>query len=296
MTAKNDEPWYAASYALLKRVMPDVMEREMYLDALFMRDISDDPCSREAFAEMIAGVLRAAEVTLPVKNEIGAIPDTTSPHVQMLYQAGVLAGTDQYGFFHGSASLTRGQAAAMLARLVDADTRMDVKLESFDFFSQVLGVSVDTVLFSVGEEVITADACGSALCMSLLREVMANGRAPSAAMETVAADYCRRIAAPLALADDLGISLTQKELDDALLSAQTASGYMGRSAESWYRENCRDRLAEKVARYYADHAAPDWDYDAAVKAKCDALQVEETPALRALDAEHICFQYIRLFL
>lgn len=288
LAAADGEAWYSPSYALLKSVMPGVMQQQMVLDSPFMPDRSNHPCSRAAFAELLVGVLKAAEVELPVKNEVAAVPDTASANVRLLYQAGVLAGTDRYGFFHGSSSLTRGQAAAMLARLVDPGARMEVSLEPFDFCEQVFGVSSDTPLLSIDGETVTADACGGALCGFLLREVMANGRAPAEALELAVSDYCREIAAPLALASDWGLSLTQETLDRTWSSAQSMSGYMGRSAESWYHQRCQESLAAQ-----AERACPDGGFQAAVSAKCGALRVEKADAFRALDAETVYQTYSR---
>ena len=296
LTAEQDALWYAPSYELLKTVMPDVIQSQMDLETSFLPDLPNRPCSRLAFAELLAGVLKAAEVQLPEKNVIDAIPDITAPNVRMLYRAGVLTGTDPYGFFHGASSLTRGQAAAMLARLVDPGARMEVTLEPFDFSEQILGVSSDPTLLSVNGEAITANECGSALCLFLLREVMANGYAPADAVELALADYCREVVAPLSLASERNLSLTQEELDRALSSAQAAAGYMGRNAESWYHENCQEVLIAKVERFYADNALSLGSFDAAVNAKCMELSVEETAAFRDLDAEAIYRNYHRLFL
>lgn len=184
----------------------------------------------------------------------------------------------------------------MLARLVDPGARMEVTLEPFDFSEQILGVSSDPTLLSVNGEAITANECGSALCLFLLREVMANGYAPADAVELALADYCREVVAPLSLASERNLSLTQEELDRALSSAQAAAGYMGRNAESWYHENCQEVLIAKVERFYADNALSLGSFDAAVNAKCMELSVEETAAFRDLDAEAIYRNYHRLFL
>lgn len=295
LAAENDGPWYSSSYELLKDVMPDVILKEMYLDAPLMPDISNNPCSRTAFAEMLAGVLKAAEVELPKINEVDGIPDTANQNVLMLYQAGVLAGTDKYGFFHGAASLTRGQAAAMLARLVDPSARIAVELEPFDFYEEVLGVSSNATLLHIDGKAVTADEFGGPLCESLLYEFMVNGRTPADAKKAAISDYCENIAAPLLLATDLNISLTQEELDSTLSSASLTAGYMGRSMESWYNESCKKLLAAKVEKQFSNNELPGYDFDMAVKAKCGNLLLEETPTFQALDAKNIYSHYIRFF-
>ena len=70
-------------------------------------------------------VLDNANVTLPEINTLERdVPDLTAGSVVYeLYLSGVLNGVDEYGTFDGQHTVTRGQAAAMLARLVDPAQR-----------------------------------------------------------------------------------------------------------------------------------------------------------------------------
>lgn len=66
-------------------------------------------------------MLDNANVTLPEINTLERdVPDLTAGSVVYeLYLSGVLNSVDEYGTFDGQHTVTRGQAAAMLARLVD---------------------------------------------------------------------------------------------------------------------------------------------------------------------------------
>lgn len=77
--------------------------------------------TRQGFFAMIAAVLPDSELT--AINRIKALPDTSDPTVLKFYNAGILTGMDQYGTFEGDAPLTRGQCAAMVARIADPSLR-----------------------------------------------------------------------------------------------------------------------------------------------------------------------------
>ena len=74
--------------------------------------------------DLLAQTLTAAGVDLPSINPNAAVPDTSDKNMLSFYQAGLLTGTDRYGTFRGNESLNRGQAAAILARLIDPAQRV----------------------------------------------------------------------------------------------------------------------------------------------------------------------------
>ena len=78
-------------------------------------------------------MLDNAHVTLPEINTLERdVPDLTAGSVVYeLYLSGVLNGVDEYGTFDGQHTVTRGQAAAMLARLVDPAQRLKLSFQSF---------------------------------------------------------------------------------------------------------------------------------------------------------------------
>lgn len=82
------------------------------------------PASRAFFAWLVDAVTGE----LPVVNKTVAIPDVTeetqdAEAILRLYRAGVLTGVDAAGNFKGNAPLTRGQAAILLARVIEPTAR-----------------------------------------------------------------------------------------------------------------------------------------------------------------------------
>lgn len=80
----------------------------------------NEPASRALFAWLVD----IAADDLPVLHEMVAVPDVDpeetrdAESILRLYQAGILTGVDQSGRFNSGASLTRGQAAIMLNRVL----------------------------------------------------------------------------------------------------------------------------------------------------------------------------------
>ena len=73
------------------------------------------------------------ETALPAINEIEKLPDVTastaySRELLGLYQAGVLTGSDPYGTANPTKTITRAEAAAIIARVALADQRQHVLL------------------------------------------------------------------------------------------------------------------------------------------------------------------------
>ena len=97
-------------------------------------------------------VLDNAHVTLPEINTLERdVPDLTAGSVAYeLYLSGVLNGVDEYGTFDGQHTVTRGQAAAMLARLVDPAQRLKLSFQSFSQCRDILGVDPAAVLLNGG--------------------------------------------------------------------------------------------------------------------------------------------------
>lgn len=88
--------------------------------ALSLEAANDDRCF---FAQRLAAVTH-----LPVLNDIHALPDEGDPDVLALYRAGVLTGTDAYGTFAGNKTLTRAEAAAICARILRPELRVEFSL------------------------------------------------------------------------------------------------------------------------------------------------------------------------
>lgn len=81
------------------------------------------PATRAYFSKCLA--LAAGE--LPPLRQVEAIPDVdreTNPEIYALYEAGILTGVDKEGTFAGESTLTRAEAAAMAARVLEPDLRI----------------------------------------------------------------------------------------------------------------------------------------------------------------------------
>lgn len=85
-------------------------------------------------AEM-AGILAAAlpGQALAAKNDIAKLPDVTaatqnSASIFLLYNAGVVGGSDEYGTFQPNASITRAEVSAIVDRMAQPSMRKTLKL------------------------------------------------------------------------------------------------------------------------------------------------------------------------
>jgi hypothetical protein len=118
-------PWYLPYIAYSRR--HGILPREF-------RNVNQ-PVSRADFAVMLARAFSAESIT-PKNNIIdGAIPDVLEsfsygPYVYNLYRAGIISGRDSDGTFFPMRSITRAEAATAIARMVNADLRINVNLIS----------------------------------------------------------------------------------------------------------------------------------------------------------------------
>ena len=121
-----------ADYFLKKAVYQQPAPGKWFRDAFYYAEyhglasrlpetsvFSTGPVSREAFTRYLT--VAAGELA-PI-NQITELPDTQDKTVLALYNAGILTGTDQYGTFGGSLGLSRAEGAAMLARVLEPETR-----------------------------------------------------------------------------------------------------------------------------------------------------------------------------
>ena len=89
--------------------------------------------TRAGYVEIFAKAL--PEEAFSVKNEIadGAVPDVAMDHPQAdaiykLYRAGILNGNDKEGSFKPDSNIRRCEVAAILTRMMDPDSRVEVSL------------------------------------------------------------------------------------------------------------------------------------------------------------------------
>lgn len=118
-------------------------------------DYASRPCTRYDFIFFLAAIL--PEDALEPINSITSLPDVTQNSVILdFYNAGILTGSNEYGAFNGLDTLNRGQAAAMLARVVDPSQRVQFTPKPLILSQALLGKDPDAVIMTVDGFDITA--------------------------------------------------------------------------------------------------------------------------------------------
>lgn len=205
---------------------------------------ANEPCSRLTFVGMLSGVLSEP---LPALNNVETVIDTANADVVAFYRAGILNGSDAYGSFGGSSSLTRGAAAAMLARLVDPAQRLTFTLKDFDLCRDVLGVEPETVLLTVDGTDISAALLAPQLCDAIRQR-----QGGKAALTDAVHFWCDYNMSVSALAAEQSVALSPEELADIAAEAAKTDGLYGRTSDYWQFSG--ERIALNLAlreRYIA---------------------------------------------
>ena len=115
---------------------------QVYLDYAYDHDLIDGKlynsnverkATRAQFAEIFSRSMPADGLIAINQIADNAIPDVSltdsyGPGVYRLYRAGVLTGSDARGTFHPGDSITRAEAAAIVARMGDSTARRSVSL------------------------------------------------------------------------------------------------------------------------------------------------------------------------
>lgn len=282
-------PWYQSSYDLL------VEAGVLYTDHQgphWYAHSANDPCDREFFVGLLGCVLEQAEVSLPEINQVSRIPDISpnfredtfydfDPYLYDFYRCGILNGADPYGGFHETASLTRGAAAAMLARLVDPAQRLNFELPSFDICTDLLGVEHKDVLLIVDGLEITAEQMAYDLAYWLANTYTT----PEALLEN-AINGITKDAAKWRLGEELGLSMNEEDYERAKAYAQREAGHMGATYENWLWRESRHvydpALCDHFLQKYSDKELSS-GLEQEVSARAETLTVERTELLMALD-------------
>ena len=275
------EAWYQPAVDYLNSHCEDDSVREILrrFDWTTL-DFANAPCTRLCFVTMLAGVLPES---LPAINEVRIVPDSTNMDVLAFYRAGILNGSDAYGTFGESASLTRGAAAAMLARLADPAQRLTFTLKSFDLCRDVLGVEPDTALLTVNGEDIPAELFAEQLCTSLYQW---DGSAADAQKDAIQF-WCDYSAPFQVMAKEKGISLSEEELSESAAYARSMDGHLGLSAAYWRQQSENSKLNLKLKDLYweADWKSGEYLYHSDLE-KCSQSLLQTavpTDALRSMD-------------
>ena len=115
-----DAPWYQGNinYAIEK----DIIEADVFENYASI-------ATRAQMAYIFAHALPDPEDTYSQRYEVKLPPDVdeSAPfyvEIMMLYRAGIVGGSDSLGTFHPNSNITRAQAAAIITRLVDYNSRL----------------------------------------------------------------------------------------------------------------------------------------------------------------------------
>jgi hypothetical protein len=222
-----------------------------------------DPAPRRWFVQLMYGALEASGTELPAINEPVKIPDSDEHAVHLFYRTGVLNGTDSYGCFKGKDALNRGQAAAILARILDPAQRLSFSqkdFQEFDLCRDVLQLDPDMVLFTIdgkdytvlqyAKEIVTA--------ADSVNHPMHRDPDPPALLRNPEG-FCDYILAPMTLAESVGVSLTETEEAALLQTAPEKEGYQGLPASYWVWRNRSELLEDKLDTYYKEQYGDKWD-------------------------------------
>ena len=139
--------WYTGAVDYLKGLAKD--------DAVVLSLLSqpDQTVTRLGFLKLLSAALPADQLT--AINSITALPDTADADVLRFYNAGILTGVNEYGMFAGSNTLTRSEAAAMVARVA----RVELRTAFTPTFDTVVWASLDvpdTVYFQGSGKTVTS--------------------------------------------------------------------------------------------------------------------------------------------
>lgn len=306
------QAWYQPSYDLLAGLVKHPEQVNDYnsgdirlVSRRFMEEPgdADQSCMRHDLIDLLLFVLENAKITLPVLNQLTAsTPDIGSGSDYFsLYESGILNGSDEYGTLDYGNFLTRGQAAAILARVVDPAQRLHFSLKTFNQCRDILGMEPDTVLVTVDGRDLTAEQCSNDFCKALREQyhrLLCDG--PDANdLTAVVPDVLTAIKTDLAveaLADQEGVTVTDAELAKAFRSY--LPGYEGMTAAGQHWEEFHALLGGKLLSVYEDRygnenlgsspmsAGDTPGYEvlhSALEKLASAMTVEQSSAMKSLD-------------
>ena len=286
----GDEPWFWPSYALLaslSETVPPEIARQLVTES-FIKDAHHQDTWRQTFIGTILLVVHAAGLELPVLNHLEVRPPDTATDTPalLLYHAGILNGTDQYGSFDATGTLTRGQAAAILARLADPAQRLPFTLTPFDLCADALKLSPDTVLFTTADgQTLTAGQ----IAYVMAEDITTRSRSWDSSIawsEAYMQNTLKEYFALEAMAEEAGLRLSQEETADVEAQADRLAGYDGGSREShlFYRRYHALFSLVKASygpSYNAHGVSDDFNWDLAQRAA--AITLTPSDAYRSLD-------------
>lgn len=286
--AKATQAWYTPYYTYLKKAgitMP------FPFDNVELNGYAGGACTRWNFVGLLEAVL--PDTALEKVNSVTVIPDIEPDEALLkFYNAGILNGKDEYGTFDGDSTLTRGQASAFLARIVDPSQRLAVSLTPFDLCRDVLEVAPETVLLTVNGTDVTAEQFAYSLVSCLLAGSASSSLAEA---EKDAIYQCKYTLTFYLLAQQHGITMTEDERASAKQSAASCAGSLGVTENGWLWSKEETAVEREVRLYYIAHYGVDERAHSAEPAVMwndfstlmDTLTVDKTPEYLALDLSTI---------
>lgn len=280
------EEWYQPAIDYLKAhvedangVGPVLGTRIVQMENAPVYAVQNAP--RWDLVSFLASVL--PEDALPPINNITILPDSADENELRFYNAGILNGVDEYGTFLGNKPLTRGAAAAILARIIDPSLRLTFTLKSFDLCRDVLGVEPDTVLLTVDGQNVTAELFAYQLCTSLL---MWEGPAEEA-LDDAIQSWCEYYAPFQVLAKEKGVTLSAETLAKITAEAQASAGLYGTTAayQQFQKEGIALNSALRDLYIEANWKLGESDYHSDLEKVSKALLEKSSAAdaLRSMD-------------
>lgn len=221
-------------------------------------ELAGKVCNRITFAYQILWSTPAED--LPAINEVSKLPDFNDALMEDagfgetpildLYQAGILNGVDRWGSFDPQGTLTRGQAATMLARVIDPDLRLRFQLPVFDLCTEVLEVDGTAAALTVDDQTVTMEQLSQELCLALRQAAYDDpeNHTLTAAREIAVNEILEDLAVDR-LAAQKGVSVTEEELAAGTVSI--SNGYEGMNPEGWRWEARHELLHQKLYDLYA---------------------------------------------
>jgi hypothetical protein len=248
------------------------------------RQAASNPCQRQLFVQMLSAVLKCAGISLPAVNQIASLPDTRDIAVLGFYNAGILNGRDSFGTFRSQEPLNRGQAAAMLARLVNPQLRLRFALKSFDLCQDVFQVSPQTAVLTADGKSITMEQFACALATALNN---GSSKDSPAALRSAAVDLIRQDLAVKKLAGQLALT----GADAAGWNAAPYADFAGITETGWRWQadvNAANAALEieYASKHSSDHREADFWQDvltADLAAAGKVVQLTPQTALLKLD-------------
>lgn len=206
-------------------------------------------CRRNIFVETLTAVLEKTSAVLSSINQVPILPDCEDPAVLSFYQAGILGGTDRWGSFQGTEILNRGQAAAILSRIIIPERRLHISLEHFDLCKDILHLPPNQVFFTVNDKKYTAQQYAVVITAAIACPPIHSEPVPAQIIQDLY-PFCYNYIAVETLAEKQNIGLTVEESNDITLKAAARSGYRGLPAVYWVWQERILLLEEKLERYY----------------------------------------------